>query len=47
MTEKRGQKNCFPPKLLCVLDANFNVDYDSAIKPDLTQCCDKVMDVQS
>ena len=32
---------------MCVLDAKFNVDYDSAIKHDLNQCCDEVMDMQS
>ena len=33
--QKRGEYFCCPPKILCVLDANFNVDYDFAIKHDL------------
>ena len=45
--KKGGTKQSCPPKLTCVLDAEFDVDYDSAIKHDLTQCYDKVMDVQS
>ena len=32
---------------MCLLDTEFNVNYDSAITHDLTQCCDKVMGVQS
>ena len=32
---KKGQFFCFPPKLICVLDVKFNVDYDFAIKHDL------------
>ena len=35
--EKGGTILCCPPKLICVLDAEFNVDYDSAIKHDLIQ----------
>ena len=45
--QKGGKIFCFPPKLICVLDDKFNVDYDSVIKHDLNQCCDEVMDVQS
>ena len=45
--QKRGEYFCCPPIFLCVLDEKFNVDYDSAIKHDLTQCFHKVMDVQS
>ena len=34
---KRGHIMRFPPKQICVIDAEFNVDYDSAIKYDLIQ----------
>ena len=34
-SKKRGGIFCCPPKFLCVLDAEFNVDYDFAIKHDL------------
>ena len=44
---KRGKLFGCQLKLLPLLDAKFNVDYDSAIKHDLAQCCDEVMDVQS
>ena len=46
-SKKSGQKINFPPKLICVLDAKFNVDCDYAIKLDLAQCYNEVMDVQS
>ena len=45
--KKVGKKINFPPKLICVLDAKFNVDCDYAIKLDLAQCYNEVMDVQS
>ena len=33
--QKRGEYFCCPPIFVCVSDAKFNVDYDSAIKHDL------------
>ena len=33
--KKGGEIFGFPPIFLCVLDAEFNVDYDFAIKHDL------------
>ena len=41
--EKRGQKILRPPNLLPLLDAKFDVDYDSAIKHDLILLCDLLL----
>ena len=43
--KKRGQKYFFPPNLLPLLDAKFNVNYDTAIKHDLILIFDIVMGV--
>ena len=44
---KGGEICCFPPKILCVLDVNFKVDYDLSIKHDLILWSDRLMGVQS
>ena len=43
--KKRGQKYFFLPNLLPLLDAKFNVNYDTAIKHDLILIFDIVMGV--
>ena len=45
-SEKREKKQWCSPKLTCVLDAKFNLDYDSAIKRDLMTCFHNFMGVQ-
>ena len=45
--KKGGKKILVPPNLLPLLDAKFDVDYDSAIKHDLVLIFDKIMGVQS
>ena len=45
--QKGGKFFCFPPKLICVLDAKFNVDYDFAIKHDLILWSDQFVGIHS
>ena len=45
VTKKEGKNILCPPNLLPLLDAKFNVDYDTAIKHDLILIFDIVMGV--